>query len=151
MDEATGLITEAKDFDGLNILFDLPLDPAKADPERAKQYIDSLWNDSDDGDEEIPSLPEMTSEEILKKGTVVESSRKVLTPDKDGMLSYSFSSKGSEMSGTASEEFLFPDGAEGLSPTFSLSDNGAILYEKAKDGTITAFFVELETSLEAKD
>ena len=56
MDEATGLITEAKDFDGLNILFDLPLDPAKADPERAKQYIDSLWNDSDDGGKEIPSV-----------------------------------------------------------------------------------------------
>ena len=151
MDEATGLITEAKDFDGLNILFDLPLDPAKADPERAKQYIDSLWNDSDDGGEEIPSLPEMTVEEILKKGTVVESSRKVLTPDKNGMLSYSFSSKDSKMSESASEEFLFPDGAEGLSPTFSLTDDGAILYEKAKDGTITAFFVELETSLEAKD
>ncbi len=67
------------------------------------------------------------------------------------MLSYSFSSKDSKMSESASEEFLFPDGAEGLSPTFSLTDDGAILYEKAKDGTITAFFVELETSLEAKD
>lgn len=147
MDEATGLITEAKDYDGLNILFDLPLDPAKADPERAKQYIDSLWDDTDDDNEEMPALPEMTAEEILEKGTVVESSRKVLTPDKDGMLSYSYTSNGSEMSGAASEEFLFPDGAEGLSPVYSLSDNGAILYEKAKDGTITAFFVELETEL----
>ncbi len=149
MDETTGLITEAKDYDGLNILFDLPLDPAKADPERAKQYVDSLWNDTDDGSEEIPSLPKMTAEEILKKGTVVEGSKKILTPDKDGMLSYSYSLNGSEMSETSSEEFLFPDGAEGLSPTYSLSDNGAILYEKAEDGTITAFFVELEAALEA--
>ena len=75
----------------------------------------------------------------------------MITQQKNGIVSYSFLSKESKKSDTASEEFLYPDGAEGLSPTFSLTDYGAVLYEKAKDGTITAFFVELETSLEAKD
>lgn len=149
MDESTGLITEAKDYDGLNILFDLPLDPAKADPKRAEQYIASLWADT--GDEESPALPEMTPEEILEKGTVIENSRKTLTPDADGMLSYSYSVKGSETSTIASEEFLFPDGSTGLSPSSFLSEDGAILFEKASDGTISAYFVELENTLEAEN
>ena len=147
MDETTGLITESKDYDGLNILFDLPLDPAKADPERAKQYVDSLWADTDDDSLETPSQPEMTAEEILEKGTVAKGSIKILTPDKDGMLRYSYSTEDGEMSETTSEEFLFPDGAEGLSPSYSHSDDGAILYEKNADGTITAFFVEIANEL----
>lgn len=145
MDETTGFITEAKDYDGLNILFDLPLDPAKADPERAKQYIDSLWSDT--GEDEEPLAPSMTAKEILEKGTLIESSRKTLTPDKDGMLQYDYFAEGSEISEIASMEYLFPDGTDGLSESFTLSEDGAVLYEKAKDGTVSAYFVALKTDL----
>lgn len=147
MDETTGLITEAKDYDGLNILFDLPLDPAKADPERAKQYIDSLWEDTDDGSDETPDIPGMTAAEILEKGTVVEGSKKTLKPDQDGALAYSYSTKDSEINEISNVEYLFPDGAEGLSESYTSYDEGFLLYEKAKDGAISAFLVELETGL----
>lgn len=41
-DEATGAITAAGDYEGLNVIFNLPIDPAKADPEAAQEYIDSM-------------------------------------------------------------------------------------------------------------
>jgi len=46
-DEATGLVTPNPDFDGVNMIFDLPLDSSKADYEKAQTYLDTLWNDKD--------------------------------------------------------------------------------------------------------
>ncbi|WP_152967801.1 DUF4179 domain-containing protein [Oxobacter pfennigii] len=46
-DEATGLVTPNPDFDGVNLVFDLPLDPAKGDFEKARQYLDTLWDDKE--------------------------------------------------------------------------------------------------------
>ena len=40
MNEETGAITPNPAFDGINILFDLPLDVSLADPVRAQQFID---------------------------------------------------------------------------------------------------------------
>lgn len=49
-DEATGLVTPNPDYDGINIVFDLPLDTKNADYEKAQKYLDSLWDDAgDDG------------------------------------------------------------------------------------------------------
>ena len=41
-DENTGTIARSEDYEGLNALFDLPLDTSKADPEKAAEYIESL-------------------------------------------------------------------------------------------------------------
>lgn len=46
-DEVTGEITPNDDFEGTNVLFDLVLDTTKADPKKAKEYIDQFekkWN-----------------------------------------------------------------------------------------------------------
>lgn len=48
--ETTGLVTPKSSFDGVNMVFDLPLDTSKADYNKAQQYLDSLWDDDDDGD-----------------------------------------------------------------------------------------------------
>jgi len=40
--EETGELSPNPDFDGINILFDLPLDVSLADPVRAQQYLDDL-------------------------------------------------------------------------------------------------------------
>lgn len=55
MDEATGVITPKADYDGCNILFKLPLDPAKADPAKAEQILKAIdaelaGEGEDDGD-----------------------------------------------------------------------------------------------------
>lgn len=41
-DSQTGEISRNEDYEGLNALFRLPLDPSGADPEKAKAYIESL-------------------------------------------------------------------------------------------------------------
>lgn len=41
-DEASGEISRNESYDGLNVLFSLPLDPAKADPKAAAAYKSSL-------------------------------------------------------------------------------------------------------------
>lgn len=38
-----GHLSENPSYEGLNVLFDLPLDASKADPEAAQKYIDDLW------------------------------------------------------------------------------------------------------------
>ena len=46
-DEATGEITVNENYDGINLLFDLPLDKDKADPDKAAVYLEGLqaqWN-----------------------------------------------------------------------------------------------------------
>lgn len=51
-DEATGLVTPNSKFDGINLMFDLPLDPTKGDYEKAQGYLDSLWNHDEDSNVE---------------------------------------------------------------------------------------------------
>jgi len=41
-DEASGILTRAEHFEGLNALFELPLDPAKADPAAAEAILAEL-------------------------------------------------------------------------------------------------------------
>ena len=41
-DEVTGKISRNEDYEGLNALFELPIDAEKADPEKAMEYIESL-------------------------------------------------------------------------------------------------------------
>ena len=38
-----GRLSESPAYEGLNVLFDLPLDASKADPEAAQAYIAALW------------------------------------------------------------------------------------------------------------
>lgn len=41
-DEASGEIRAIEDYDGVNMIFDLALDPAKADPAKASEYLEAL-------------------------------------------------------------------------------------------------------------
>lgn len=43
--EETGEITSNPEFDGVNVLFDLPLDPSKADPEKSEKYLQELYSE----------------------------------------------------------------------------------------------------------
>ena len=44
--DAEGHLSENPSYEGLNVLFDLPLDANKADLEAAQAYIDALWPES---------------------------------------------------------------------------------------------------------
>lgn len=49
-DETTGLVTPNPDFDGVNLIFDLPLNSANANFEKAQQYLDDLWDNNETKD-----------------------------------------------------------------------------------------------------
>lgn len=54
-DEKTGKISANNEFNGTNILFELKLDPSKANPQKAEEYLKALdesMNSSDDIDED---------------------------------------------------------------------------------------------------
>lgn len=54
-DESTGKISEKADYAGTNILFELKLDPAKANPQKAEEYLQRLqqeWESGGDDDED---------------------------------------------------------------------------------------------------
>ncbi len=47
-DEHSGEISVNSDYDGLNVLFNLPIDPAKADSARVNEYLAKFENSADD-------------------------------------------------------------------------------------------------------
>jgi hypothetical protein len=73
-DEGTGLVTPNPDFDGVNLMFDLPLDTSKADHEKAQEYLDNLWDENTERAEQSP-VPEgdvNTELTITDEGSVVK-------------------------------------------------------------------------------
>lgn len=44
MDQETGEIAANPDYPGISVVFDLPLDPALADPAQAEEYLNALHN-----------------------------------------------------------------------------------------------------------
>ena len=48
--EETGEIKPNPGFNGVSILFDLPLDPALADPVKAQKLLDDFWGESGGAD-----------------------------------------------------------------------------------------------------
>lgn len=80
-DEATGLITVNGDYKGTNILFPMELDPAKADNEKAQEYLEQLekeWNTT----EEISNSEENSSEDESISADDVE----VSTDEDEGII-----------------------------------------------------------------
>ena len=53
-DDATGEITPVNDYNGTNILIKLKLDKSKADPKKAKEYLDKLYAASLEADSSEP-------------------------------------------------------------------------------------------------
>lgn len=67
-DEKTGKLARNEAYDGCNALFQLPLDPAKADPKKAQSYLQELEKTPEEEQEELEqgleNLPESQRKEI---------------------------------------------------------------------------------------
>lgn len=67
-DEKTGKISRNEAYDGCNALFTLPFDPAKADPQKAKSYLEGLEKTPEEEQAELEQglegLPESQRKEI---------------------------------------------------------------------------------------
>lgn len=67
-DEATGAVSVNEAYQGVNVLFDLPIDEKQADPQQAEAYLKELeqqWN----GTEEKKDIPESKEEKLAMQET----------------------------------------------------------------------------------
>lgn len=82
-EEATGEITRNESYEGVNALFHLPLDEAKADKEKADAYIKQLEKELEGSEDESPGVQEGgeteedEEESILKEGKVSDNTETV--------------------------------------------------------------------------
>lgn len=158
-DEITGEITRNTDYNGVNALFTLPVDPAKADPAAAAEYLEQFeekMNGSGEeggSDEEDVSEPlteadvfmeKLTSENLDEYAEPVEYTRMLCTPDADGMISYQWRIE----SGAGSEharmlvDWIFPDKQAGTVKIGGWSSSGTLdtlcieVFTLNEDGTV---------------
>lgn len=75
-DEKTGMISRNEAYDGCNALFQLPLDPAKADAQKAKSYLEGLEKtpeeEQEEWEQELENLPESQRKEIKEGNAQME-------------------------------------------------------------------------------
>lgn len=159
-EEATGEISRNEDYDGLNMLFQLPLDTAKADPAAAAEYLKKMEEEAESTDDtealedaEDQALVEMidawlspiTPETIEQYATRVESTVRTMTPDSEGYLNYEYELEGrGSGSGSMLASALFADGRPGMSDHFEISYSNHGLasltigtFTQNEDGTVT--------------
>lgn len=144
-DEETGVISRNEAYEGVNALFELPLDINKANPDAAKEYINQLKDSQKKGfdlGEDIIEGEEWNAEKVQKEAILIEDSVQILTPDENGMVHYSFDYSGMSGEGSINVSAIFHDGQVGMSDyigIISTDDGNEVLqtFTMNKDGTVT--------------
>lgn len=150
-DEATGSISRAESYEGVNALFELPLDPALADPEAAKEYLSALEDVPDEteyylGSKEADAFMEkITPENIEQYAVRLEDSVQTFGAGEDNVWYAYTAQDGDELMSYIIRERDFPDGRTGMSDRIAYySDEGGVESLKIltltlnEDGTVTA-------------
>lgn len=96
-DESTGEITKNESYQGVNVLFDLPIDEGKANREAAEKYLKEMEEENSSEDEKenvirdttIEKVSQWTGAEIEKNAELLEDLTQTLTPDADGRVTVS--------------------------------------------------------------
>lgn len=148
-DENTGEITARTDYDGISVLFDLPLDQTKADPVKAEAYVQELLNGGSTLNEDADAEEQLVNEiEALKEkkphGTVIPESIQEVTFNDQGLAHYEYD----DWSLSIALDQYFEDGQTGFSEVVSLSGDGthykALQFHKDEDGVVTGRIVILD-------
>ncbi|THF81629.1 hypothetical protein [Cohnella fermenti] len=154
-DEATGEIHAREDYPGASVLFDLPLDAAKADPAKADAYVEALSNPTSDSAEQeeqeeqeedwvqwIERLRAQVRAGELIGETIAESVQEV-SYDESGDIEYSYN--GWNVSRPIDQ--LFKKDQVGYSDYFPISGDDesykAVLFHRDDNGIITGRVVVL--------
>lgn len=93
LDEKTGDYEVNKAFDGMQALFMLPPDKAKADDKAAEKYFTQIEEQKDEENAAAQKeTDEMAGKEQIEKrldgAKLIESETKTVTPDEDGTFTY---------------------------------------------------------------
>lgn len=158
-DPETGVITPNADYTGMNLLFDLPLDASKADPQKVEEYLKDfklMFSEEDQADGDSADTIDLTPEyveyvsggewkkEVAESACVIE--KTVMNNPDEGMYTLDFQidrDDGSQSSGTFyfyDRDFL--DGVAVQQSYYSSSEEGMwyreiVVAKKQEDGTVT--------------
>ena len=136
-DKKTGEITRNKEFEGLNLLFEVELDKSKADSKVAQEYVDEVIYGGNNSDEDIGRTylefegynDLKNPQEVIRQAKQIKGSEKNLTPNKNGMIKYVTDEINLETSAKAVKEkgidtvLLYGEGEEDEILTFTY-ENG---------------------------
>lgn len=155
-DANSGEMSRNDNYTGVNALFELPVDTAKADPAAAEAYLKDLQESWETPDEPLEKdetdmavdefVEKLTPENINEYAEPVESTRQTCTARDAGgytCLEYSYELEGDAGNGTAELENLFPNGKPGMAiGSYSYSDSGLSsllmdVFTLNEDGTVT--------------
>ena len=153
-DETTGEMSRNGSYGGVNVLFDLPVDKSKADPEAAAAYLKAFEEDMNAPDEPIEkNAVDLSVDEFMDKLTPgnideyaepIESTRQICTVDENGYIQYSYELENAAGNGVLILDGMFPDGQPGMSPYFNygysedgLKDLLIEVFILNEDGTVT--------------
>lgn len=154
-DETIGEISRAEDYKGVNALFELPLDPALADPEAAEEYLAPLTGEGEDAsEEETYILGSKEADEFMEKVTPenidqyaerIEDSVQTFGADEDNLMYEYTMEDGEHIARYLDRARDFPDGKLGMSERIAyFHDEGGVESLKMttltlnEDGTVTA-------------
>ncbi|MEI7027046.1 hypothetical protein [Paenibacillus sp. y28] len=150
-DAATGEIHANKDYPGAAVLFDLPLNPAKADPVKAETYMEKQTKENETDTAAKQPQWVTTMEELRAKvrsggpieETIPESIQEV-DYDDSGNIRYIYEGR----KHTTSPEQMFTQGHVGFSDHFSIivenDSHQALLFYRDEHGVITGRLVQLD-------
>ncbi|UVI28439.1 hypothetical protein [Paenibacillus spongiae] len=151
--ESTGEVSARTDYKGTSILFDLPLDKAKADPAKAEAYLQELLKEPSEGEAADQAVSDeetamMKRSEELKKlipdGKVIPESVKEVTYDDKGNINYDYDG----FSIMIAPDQLFAEGQTGLSEFMQVSEDDftakALQFSRDDKGVITGRVIVLK-------
>lgn len=166
-DETTGEISRNESYNGLNALFQLPIDSSKANPEAAAAFVENLFSDEggdiENGEanpkdvipegvdkEEYLALQtwkeQLTPDNIEELAVRVESTVQVLSVDKEGYLNvgpYELEGRGGSDGMKILTSWAFKDAKIGALKIWGCSASGTFdtlrveTFTKNEDGTYT--------------
>lgn len=146
--QTTGEISVNPAYEGINILFSLPLSKDLADPVKAAQYLEEINDqsspDTSEGEEDPSNLIALMTEK-----TLISDSVKEITFDQNGMGEYSYinKEKGIEWETALQLDSLFTEGQTGFSDSFVISGEDderlGMRFFRNENGTITGQIYQL--------
>ncbi|MEK4260827.1 hypothetical protein [Paenibacillus sp. FSL L8-0499] len=158
--ESTGEISANNDYKGTAILFELPLDPTKADPVKAESYLQELLKEpsadskvdsavstdaaasiDDDEKELIKKIEDMKKK--ISTGTIISESVKEVRVDEQGAFNYEYDNWSVKLF----VQNMFEEGQIGYSDSVSFSaddkETRALQFSRDEKGVITGRIIIL--------
>lgn len=145
-DKQTGKVTRNNNYQGVNALFNLPLDKSKGNKDAADAYLKKLetsWKEdsTDTTDILADSWGTWDEQRLSTDATLDKNSVQTLTPDKDGNIHYFYNNGSTQIDSIILVDALFEKDQFGMSSCMHLSGSEDLeqiqTFTRNKDKTIT--------------